>query len=78
METKIKELKDLGMVYKLALEWDYVPSMDEPQEGKNIEDKIRNYLGIDDLTDVIDIIIKYEGYSTGDIEGKVFNIIWNL
>jgi hypothetical protein len=79
MQNKIKELKDLGIAYKVALEFDYIPSPDEVNEVHEflLDDHSKPH-DVVAILNLLVILTKYEGNSTGDLEGKVFNIIETL
>lgn len=64
-EDKIKELKELAIAYKCALEYDNCP---EPTEVDTILDSILIY----DREELITILNTYCGWSTGDIESTTF------
>ena len=68
---KIKELKEISVAYKCALEYDYCP------EGSEADDIVENLFDYD-KEELIGILNKYCGWSPGDLEGLTFTKINEL
>lgn len=71
MKEKIKELKELGIAYKCALEFDHCP---DGTEADYIIENIVDY----NKNELIEILDRYEGFNTTDIESSVFLLIDSL
>ena len=70
-EERIKELKNISIAYKCALEYDNCP-------GEETADEILGNLLDHDREELINILKKYQGWSCTDIESETFRKVDTL
>lgn len=75
MSKQIKKLKDLRILHECALNFDHVPEKEQAEEL--LMDYLPDYITIE-KEDLEELLEEHEGWSVGNIEEAIFNVIDEL